>query len=142
MADSRSASNLLYAALEGKILRVFPIPGDPSNKWVSYPELNEASFKGKDSLYVQNILPLYFNALRLARKDGDFAQAENLLQSLEGFQNKVGGAVMPSEDKIEAEILYNRYDIFKKLFSWYLYAGLLLFVLLIVKIFREGKILN
>ena len=134
--------NLLYAALEGKILRVFPIPGDPSNKWVSYPELNEASFKGKDSLYVQNILPLYFNALRLARKDGDYAQAENLLQSLEGFQNKFGGAVMPSEDKIEAEILYNRYDIFKKLFSWYLYAGLLLFVLLIVKIFREGKILN
>jgi cytochrome c-type biogenesis protein CcsB len=49
---------------------------------------------------------------------------------------------MPSEDKIEAEILYNRYDIFKKLFSWYLYAGFLLFVLLIVKIFREGKILN
>ena len=134
--------NLLYAALEGKILRVFPIPGDPSNKWVSYPELNEASFKGKDSLYVQNILPLYFNALRLARKDGDYAQAENLLQSIEGFQNKFGGAVMPSEDKIEAEILYNRYDIFKKLFSWYLYAGLLLFVLLIVKIFREGKILN
>ena len=134
--------NLMYAALEGKILRVFPIPGDPSNKWVSYPELNEASFKGKDSLYVQNILPLYFNALRLARKDDDYAQAENLLQSLEGFQNKFGGAVMPTEDKIEAEILYNRYDIFKKLFSWYLYAGLLLFVLLIVKIFREGKILN
>ena len=134
--------NLLYAALEGKILRIFPIPGDPLNKWVSYPELNEVSFKGKDSLYVQNILPLYFSALRLARQDGDYAQAENLLQSLEGFQKKFGGAVMPSEDKIEAEILYNQYDIFKKLFSWYLYAGLLLFVLLIVKIFREGKTLN
>ena len=134
--------NLLYAALEGKILRVFPIPGDPLNKWVSYPELNEVSFKGKDSLYVHNILPLYFNALRLARQNGDYAQAENLLQSLEGFQKKFGGGVMPSEEKIEAEILYNQYDIFKKLFSWYLYAGLLLFVLLILKIFREGKILN
>ncbi|MEC7172912.1 MAG: cytochrome C biogenesis protein, partial [Bacteroidota bacterium] len=72
--------NLLYSALEGKILRIFPIPGDPSNKWVSYPELNEASFRGKDSLYVQNILPLYFNALRLARNDGDYTQAENLLE--------------------------------------------------------------
>lgn len=134
--------NLLYSALEGKVMRIFPIPGDASNKWVSYPELNEATFRGKDSLYVQNILPLYFNALRLARQDGDYSQAENLLQSLEGFQKKFGGAVMPSEDKIEAEILYNQYDIFKKLFSWYLYAGLFLFVLLIVKIFREGKILN
>ncbi|MGA0373752.1 MAG: cytochrome c biogenesis protein CcsA [Flavobacteriaceae bacterium] len=133
--------NLLYSALEGKILRIFPIPGDPSNKWVSYPELNEASFRGKDSLYVQNILPLYFNALRLARNDGDYTQAENLLESLEGFQKKFGSDVMPSKDKIEAEILYNQYDIFKKLFSWYLYFGLLLFVFLIIKIFWENKIL-
>ena len=114
--------NLLYSALEGKVMRVFPIPDNPSNKWVSYPELSETSFKGKDSLYVQNILPLYFNSLRLAREDGDYSQADNLLESLEGFQKKFGGAVLPSEDKIEAEILYNQYDIFKKLFSWYLYV--------------------
>jgi len=50
--------------------------------------------------------------------------------------------VMPSADKIEAEILYNNYDVFKKLFSWYLYAGLILFILLMVKIFRGGKILD
>ena len=139
-ADKRV--NLLYSALEGKILRIFPIPGDTSNKWVSYPEINESYFKGKDSLYVQNILPLYFNSLRLARKDGDYTQSENLLQSVHGFQKKFGGSVLPSEDKIKAEILYNRYDIFKKLFSWYLYTGLLLFLFLIFKIFRKGNILN
>jgi len=61
---------------------------------------------------------------------------------LEGFQKKFGGSVMPSEEKIEAEIAYNKYDIFKKLFSWYLYVGLLLFVLLIAKIFRDGEVLN
>jgi cytochrome c-type biogenesis protein CcsB len=134
--------NLFYSALEGKVMRVFPIPDDLSNKWVSYPELNEASFKGKDSLYVHNILPLYFNSLRLAREDNDYSQADNLLESLEGFQKKFGGTVLPAEDKIEAEILYNQYDIFKKLFSWYLYSGLFLFVLLIFKIFQEGKFLN
>ncbi|MEK9604021.1 MAG: cytochrome c biogenesis protein CcsA [Flavobacteriaceae bacterium] len=134
--------NLLYSALEGKILRIFPIPDDVSKKWVSYPELSEASFKDKDSLYVHNILPLYFNALRLARQDKDYTQAENLLQSLSGFQKKFGAAVMPSDQKIEAEILYNQYDIFKKLFSWYLYAGLFLFLLLILNIFKEGNFLN
>ena len=133
--------NLLYSALEGKVMRIFPIPGDASNKWVSYPELNEATFSGKDSLYVHNILPLYFNSLRLAREDGDYTQADNLLESLEGFQKKFGGNVMPTEEKIEAEILYNQYDIFKKLFSWYLYAGLLLLVLLVLKIFRERNAL-
>ena len=28
--------NLLYSALEGKILRFFPVPNDSNNKWVSY----------------------------------------------------------------------------------------------------------
>jgi cytochrome c-type biogenesis protein CcsB len=44
---------------------------------------------------------------------------------------------MLSDDKINTEILYNKYDIFKKLFSWYMYAGALLFVVLIVQIFRD-----
>ena len=113
--------NLFYSALEGKVLRVFPIPGDSSKKWVSFPELNEVNFRGKDSLYVQNILPLYFNSLRLAKEDGDYSQADNLLESLEGFQRKYGADILPSENKINAEILYNRYDIFKKLYSWYLF---------------------
>ena len=132
--------NLLYSALEGKVLRVFPIPGDSSKKWVSFPELSEANFKGKDSLYVHNILPLYFNSLRLAKEDGDYSQADNLLQSLEGFQQKYGADILPSEKKIEAEILYNRYDVFKKLFSWYLYVGLFLFTILIIQIFKPLKV--
>ena len=41
-------------------MRVFPIPNDKNNKWVSYQEIKENDFKGKDSLYVKNIL-VYFN---------------------------------------------------------------------------------
>ncbi len=127
--------NLLYSALEGKVLRIFPIPNDPNNKWVSYPELSEANFKGNDSLYVHNVLPLYFQSMQTARKDDNYAQATSLLESLHGFQEKFGADVMPSKDRLNAEILYNKYDIFKKLFSWYLYAGLLFFVILILQIF-------
>ena len=39
------ACNLLYSALEGKVMRIFPIPNDPNNKWVSYPELDGANFE-------------------------------------------------------------------------------------------------
>ena len=78
--------NLLYSALEGKVMRIFPIPNDTNNKWVSYPELDGSNFRGKDSLYVRNILPLYFQSLRLAQKDKDYKQAENLLESINGFQ--------------------------------------------------------
>ena len=134
--------NLLYSALEGKVLRVFPVPNDSINKWVSYPELNEANFRGTDSLYVNNVLPLYFQAMRLGKSNGDFTQADELIESLKGFQRKYGSEVLPSSSKIDAEILYNKYDIFKKLFSWYIYAGLLLFIVLIIQIFNKRKSLN
>jgi len=134
--------NLMYSALEGKIMRFFPVPNEENNKWVSYPELAEAGFTGKDSLYVRNILPLYFQSLRLAQQDKDYSQAENLLESIHGFQKKFGAQVLPSEQKIKAEILYNKYDIFKKLFSWYLYAGVLFFILLLLQIFKSNQLIS
>ncbi|MDA0794247.1 MAG: cytochrome c biogenesis protein CcsA [Bacteroidetes bacterium] len=134
--------NLLYSALEGKIMRIFPIPNDPNNKWISYPELSEANFTGKDSLYVRNILLLYFQSLRLAQQDKDYEQADNLLESIHGFQKKFGSEVLPSQDKIKAEIQYNKYDIFKKLYSWYIYAGTLFFIVLIVQIFNSNTLIS
>ena len=56
--------NLLYSALEGKIMRIFPIPNDVNNKWVSLPEVKDVNFSGADSLYVNNVLQLYFQTLR------------------------------------------------------------------------------
>jgi len=43
---------------------------------------------------------------------------------------------MLSDEKINSEILYNDYDVFRQLFSWYMYAGTLLFVLIIIQIFK------
>ena len=131
--------NLLYAALEGKILRIFPIPDEVNNKWVSYPELNEVEFKGQDSLYVHNILPLYFQSLRLAQKDDDYSQPITLLESIHGFQKKFGSEVIPAKEKIKAEITYNKYDIFKKLYSGYIYVGTLFFIALLIQIFKKTK---
>lgn len=131
--------NLLYAALEGKIMRIFPIPDEVNNKWVSYPELNEVEFKGQDSLYVHNILPLYFQSLRLAQKDDDYSQPITLLESIHGFQKKFGSEVIPAKEKIKAEITYNKYDIFKKLYSGYIYVGTLFFIALLIQIFKKTK---
>jgi cytochrome c-type biogenesis protein CcsB len=49
---------------------------------------------------------------------------------------------MLSDNKIDAEILYNKYDIFKSLFSWYLYISTILFIALIVQIFYRNKVIN
>lgn len=134
--------NLLYQAVQGKVLKIFPVPGDENNEWVSYPEVGEANLKGMDSVYTQQILPLYMNALRSARETGDYEKADQYLGSIKSYQEKFGSEVMPSEDKVQAEILYNKYDIFQNLFWMYMLAGLLMLVFVIVQIFNDNKIIR
>ncbi|MBT8376480.1 MAG: cytochrome c biogenesis protein CcsA, partial [Bacteroidia bacterium] len=140
--------NLLYNTIEGRSLKLFPLPEDENNKWISSLEFREGNYRDviKDSLYanfINNGFNAYLVTLNNAKQTGDFSRAENLLEGITKTQRKYGADVMLSQDKINAEILYNKYDIFKKLFSWYLYAGTILFLLLIVQIFKtSNKLLN
>ena len=134
--------NLLYSALEGKIMRIFPIPDDANNKWVSFPEVNDVEFNNADSLYVNNVLQLYFQTLRVSRKSSDYSQSEELLESIKGYQVKYGSDVMPSDLKISSEIIYNKADIFNRLYKWYLLLGFSLLLILILQIFNDKKFYN
>ena len=132
--------NLLYSALSGQILKVFPVPGDANNKWVSYLEINEHTNSALDS--IKNVIPYYLSSIDKAAVTGDYKLSNSLLKGLENYQIKYGSKVRPSEKKIDSEILYNKYDIFKKLFSWYMYAGVLMFLFVIIKIFNANKTVN
>ena len=134
--------NLFYSALEGKVLKIFPVPNDSNNKWVSQQEVSQIKFQGVDSLYVNNILPLYFASMRQGKLNGDYTQADGLLESLKGYQNKYGASIIPSKKKIDAEIIYNKYNIFKSLYRYYVLAGLLMFFTLIAKMLFEKKFFN
>ncbi len=133
---------LLNQALSGSILKVFPIPNDPSNKWISYPELGEVNIKGNDSLYVRNILPMYFETLKKARETGDYSNANKLLESITAFQKKFGSEVLPPAKKIEAEILYNKADIFNRMYGYFTLIGIVMFILVILHIFYNNKVIN
>nr|CCG00385.1 cytochrome c assembly protein [uncultured Flavobacteriia bacterium]CCG00425.1 Cytochrome c assembly protein [uncultured Flavobacteriia bacterium] len=134
--------NLLYSALEGKIMRIFPIPDDANNKWVSFPEVNDVEFNNADSLYVNNVLQLYFQTLRVSRESSDYSQSEELLESIKGYQVKYGSDVMPSDLKISSEIIYNKAEIFNRLYKWYLLLGFSLLLILILQIFNDKKFYN
>jgi cytochrome c-type biogenesis protein CcsB len=133
--------NLMDAALSGTILKIFPIPDDDNNKWVSYPELTKVGLKGMAATYTQNILQLYFSALEKASVTNNYADANGLLASISGFQKKYGSQVLPTEEKVTAEVLYNKYDVFQKLLYWYLYASILMLLFTILAIFKERKFL-
>ena len=129
--------NLLYSALSGKILKIFPVPYDKNNKWVSYIEIDKPTKTALDT--VKNILPFYLNSLDKVQKTKDYKLANSLLIGIEKYQKKYGYEVRPSDQKIDSEILYNKFDVFKKLYSYYLLAGLLMFLFVIINIFNNKK---
>ncbi|RAJ16945.1 cytochrome c biogenesis protein CcsA [Olleya aquimaris] len=142
--ETNQRVNLLSNAIEGRSLKIFPVPEDENNTWISPFEYKNEGYNQKinDSTYGSFIgsgFDWYLYALNEAKQSGDFTKPEKLLNAFKTSQSKVGAEVMLSDDKINAEILYNKYDVFKKLFSWYLYAGTLLFILLIWQIFKDGN---
>ncbi|WP_431136905.1 cytochrome c biogenesis protein CcsA [Psychroserpens mesophilus] len=139
--------SLLFNTIEGRSLKIFPIPNDEKNTWISPIEYREGfEEKVNDSIYgkfIENSFGYYLSELYKAKQTGDYTTANKLLEGFKKNQQKLGSEVMISQDKIKTEILYNKYDIFKKLFAWYLYAGTVLFVLLIVQIFKsKNKMLD
>ena len=142
-ADQRV--NLLYNMIEGSSLKLFPVPNDDNNKWISPKENIDNSSLVKDSLYSNFIntgFKTYLYMLNEDKKTNDFTQSDDVLSGILNTQYKFGGEIMLSSEKIDAEVLYNQYDIFKKLFSWYLYAGTLFFIILIVQIFKNTSSIN
>ena len=134
--------NIMESALSGSILKIFPIPNDPGNKWISYLELEHAGMKGMDSTYTKSILPLYFGTLSNAVESKNYKTSDELLESINGFQKKFGSKVRPTEDKIDLEIAYNKYDLLQNLLYWYMFAAILMFVFTILQIFKDSKFLH
>lgn len=135
--DADMRINLLNWALSGEILRVLPVPGDKGNKWISYPEAATGAYKGMDT--IRNIVPYYFESLGQSVVTGNYKLSDGILKDITMYQKKKGAAVMPSDDKINAEILYNKYDVFKKLYGYYALAGILMLLFAIIRIFYDRK---
>jgi cytochrome c-type biogenesis protein CcsB len=134
--------NLLYSAITGTILKIFPIPNDKNNTWVAQNEIQKMNLKGQDAVFVKQILPIYLQTLSSASNSKDYKTANEILEGIINFQKKYGSNVYPPNDKIELEITYNNYDVFKKLFSYYMYIGTLMFFFVIFQIFSNNSIVN
>jgi cytochrome c-type biogenesis protein CcsB len=134
--------NLLYSGIFGNLFTIFPIPNDATNKWVSQNELESKYFSGTDSVFVKQIFPVYLQTLLTSKATNDYTKSEEILEGIQNFQKKYGSEVYPSQNKIDLEVFYNKNDIFKNLFWQYMLAGVLLFILIIINIFNNSKLVR
>jgi len=134
--------NLLYSAITGDVLRIFPIPNHQNNTWVSHNNIQSANFKGQDSVFVRQILPIYIQTLSESKVSNNYSKSDEILDGIVNFQKKYGSEVYPADHKIDLEIAYNKYDIFKTIYSYYMYIGTLMFFFVIFQIFKNNKTIN
>ncbi|MDP5078787.1 MAG: cytochrome c biogenesis protein CcsA, partial [Nonlabens sp.] len=138
--DVNYSLGLLDQTIVGSILKVFPKLGAENNRWYSSPEVEEANFEdpGQEQ-FVREFFNAYSALLMEGKETGNYLKANTVLNNLMDYQRKLGGDIMPSEDKIEAELLYNKYDVFKSLYKWFGWFGIIMLVLLITEIIRPMK---
>ncbi len=116
---------------------------DENNKWISAVEYRGGQYEIRDSLYanfVKNAMPYYLMTLGKAQQTGDYAEADKLLAAFQQNQLNHGSEVLPTQEKIETEVIYNRLDIFNRLYKYYALVGVLMFFTLVFQIFKDRSI--
>ena len=118
--------NILYSALSGGFLNIFPDKYSENHKWE-----NIQSAK-KDTTIIYALAGNYLDAVQNAVKTGNWKQADNALENIKKFQEENGKSVLVNPTKIKAEIFYNKASIFRHLFEFYFIIGLLYLAYLIL----------
>lgn len=128
--------NICNMVFSGSFFKVFPVPGDPNNLWESP---NDAHRHGQqEASFGKKFYDAYVPTIQTALHDGNWDLANRLVDELRQFQYKNGAAVMPSEQKISAEILLNRLNVFSHLGKVYALLGLAFLGLLFARVFKPG----
>ncbi|WP_291867442.1 cytochrome c biogenesis protein CcsA, partial [Maribacter sp.] len=141
--DANIRLSLLNQALSGQIVKIFPLLKDENNKWISAVEYRGGQYHVTDSLYanfIKNAVPYYLMTLSKAKKTGDYTEADKLLKAFKQNQNNHGAEVLPSEEKVNTEVIYNKLDIFNRLYEYYALIGILMFLALIFQIFKDREL--
>ncbi len=122
--------NICYLVYTGKMLRLFPAPGDPDNRWYAPAEAPE-HLSGEDSLFVINTVQLLFTGMHEGNGE------EKVLQVIDGlkkYQLTRAAGLIPSPGKVKTEIFYNKAGIFEKVSITYGSLGFILLILLFLHI--------
>lgn len=132
--------NVYMMVFQVSILKIFPEQDSPNNKWISWDDKDaRIPLKGVVNIINQdlqlrtlnynNLMQVYFGEVVNGVKTGNYSKADKVLGYISGIQRKMTAAnLLPSETKVNAEIFYNKAQIFIMLRNFY--SILCLFLLL------------
>ncbi len=128
--------NICNMIFTGDMLNIFPVSPD-NDTWLSPYSVTHPKDSVALNTFVQKFFPAYVPTVRDAMDSGDWSLANELIQDLGIYQHKMGGDLVPSQKKIDLEILLNKSDIFSRLGKYYGLLGLLFLVLFFIQVFNH-----
>jgi cytochrome c-type biogenesis protein CcsB len=131
--------NILYQVLVDSYIKVFPKPNDPDNKWYSDKDLL-IGFDSQDSLFVKGILHQFYLSCDSSLVSNNWDEPKEFISYISVFQQHFGADVIQSENRVKAELLYNKMNLYTHLFYSYWMAGLVLLVLAITSLFIQNRV--
>lgn len=128
--------NIIYSVFNGALLNIFPRVYDENSindnqKWYSPLEAMQ-EFTGQNQAAINSVVRGFFNSII----ENDWDSANNYLDMIALYQEKVGSDIKPTNSKISAEILFNKLDIFFNLTLAYVLLGFVMVVLAFIIIFK------
>lgn len=133
--------NIFEMALKGSMLKIFPLQGSANNKWISYDDISaKEPLTGVitvmnqdlqlDPLNYNNFMMAYLKEVTNGNATGDYSRADKMLGYITSLQrNSDNGGYLASESKVNAEILYNKLQIFIVLRNVYSILSVILLLL-------------
>ena len=128
--------NIIYSVFNGALLNIFPKvydeqSADDNFKWYSPLEAMQ-EFSGQNQAAIGSVVRGLFNSTM----DFDWNSANNYIDMITLYQDKVGTDIKPTASKVNAEIVFNKLDIFFNLTLAYVLLGFVMVVLAFVVIFK------
>ncbi len=130
--------NIANMVFSGRFLKVFPVPGDETHTWRSPSDIGKVQHLSVENSFPEKFYPAYIPTLQQALSDNDWDLANQLLLELKSYQRTNGGDIIPSETKLNAEILLNKLNVFSRLGKVYGLLGLVFLGLLFTSVFKPG----
>ncbi len=117
--------NIIYQIQQGQMLSLFPNPDATNTKWLSSGD-DLSHLDGKDSLFISKIMVHYGEMAYAGVESGDWSGASEVLGMIKIYQDAKNLSVEVSDNRIKAELKYNEWDIFGRVFKFYLICGAIL----------------
>lgn len=134
---------IAFLVFSGDIFKLFPTPNSKNEnyKWYSPVEIKKM-INIKVDPFTANFYLNEFTKFVKSFKDFNVKELKTIKTNIYNIQKEYSGEILPSQNRIKWEIIYNHLQIFPKLIGVYSLLGIILILLGFVEILKERRFIK